>query len=249
MVLRSQIALCDSLLRAVVEEHPDDARDPIDLAHDDAELDARVRRHCIVILESLGAHANHSHGSADLVRESGGQRADRGETISALKIALEFQFATMPLLEVGAGLGELLIELAKFFAEQFHFAAGGAIRIVRGKFCHLRRQIGQRPRDVAIYRRGYDSGDDGNKNERENEGRDRVCAAVSRHLGPVLNFEQVSNDLSGLPFQGDQLAEPVLRVGGGLELGGVVLRELHARRGHQFRREVRERVPERAVLS
>ena len=102
----------------------------------------------------LGAHADHAHRGADFVRESGGQRADGGEPVRALQLALEFQFAPMAILEIDARLVELLIELAEFFAEQFHFAARAPIGIARRKFHDLRRQIGQRPRDVAIDHRG-----------------------------------------------------------------------------------------------
>ena len=96
-------------------------------------LTRAVRRNCLVILERLRAHAYHSHRRADFMRESGSQRADRGEPVRALQLALEFQFAPMPFIEIGARLIELLIELAEFFAEQFQFAARSAIGIVRRK--------------------------------------------------------------------------------------------------------------------
>ncbi len=71
-------------LARVVQQHPHYSRDPIDLADDDAKFYARVRRRCLVILERFGAHAYHAHRSADLVRETGGQRANRREAVRAL---------------------------------------------------------------------------------------------------------------------------------------------------------------------
>ena len=38
-------------LARVVEQHPDDSRDPIDLPHDDAQLCARLRRNCLILLQ------------------------------------------------------------------------------------------------------------------------------------------------------------------------------------------------------
>ncbi len=109
----------------------------------------------------------------------------------------------MPILEIGVRAIELLIEPAKFFTEQVQLVACCAIGIVRRKFHHLRRQICQRRRD--------DRGDDAHQDERDDDRRDPVRTVVSRHLGPVLDFEQVSNDLAALPFQRNQFAEPVLR--------------------------------------
>src|SRR3984957_9946146 len=49
---RSQVAdrLVRFALARIVEQHPDDPGDPIDLAHYYTQLDARVRRHCLAIL-------------------------------------------------------------------------------------------------------------------------------------------------------------------------------------------------------
>src|ERR1700722_6942322 len=70
----SQVAdrLVRFALARVIQQHPHDPRDPIDLAHYYAQLDPRVRRRRLFILESLRAHAYHSHRRSDLVCESGG---------------------------------------------------------------------------------------------------------------------------------------------------------------------------------
>ena len=94
----------------------------------------------------------------------------------------------------------------------------------------------------------YDRGDDAHQHERDDKQRDGLCTAIPRHLGPVLNFEQVSNDVSARPFQRNQLAEPVLRARSRFELGRLMLCDLQLSGLDELAWEARDRVPKRAVL-
>ena len=58
--------------------------------------------------------------------EARGKGADRRKAIRVLEPALEFQFTSMPLHEIRARPGKLLIEAAKLFAQERDFVATDA---------------------------------------------------------------------------------------------------------------------------
>ena len=113
-------------LARVIEQHPHDPGNSIDLLDNDFEPSSSLGEAVRLCSTVLGSCANDAHRGADLVGKPRGKRADGGEAVGVLQPAFEFEFAPMPLEQVGAGPGQLLVEAAKLLGQQFDFVAGGA---------------------------------------------------------------------------------------------------------------------------